>query len=153
MPAQVVVGPHPLMAVVAVVVHVRAVNRIIFGQHDGSGVRPVFERATLAPEQVVEMFAGKGAEATPQHKLVAARDGADRIKLDTAKLPEDLEDGVGACFAMLWPVKPLGGNGQPPGCLWGKGTWGACCHVSSPPGFTEQNRLCVIVTGLEQMCN
>ena len=105
---------RPIAVAGQIAAHERAVNRIIFGQHDRGGVRPVLEQRALVEQQVVQVGQRVGANPAEHDELVAARHRADRVELQAADLPDDVEHPRGISRAAL-VVQPLAANRQPSG--------------------------------------
>ena len=75
--------------------HQPPVDRVVLGQHERGGVRPVFEHPALRPDHAVERHPVVGAEAAPQHDLVAPRHHGDRVELEAVEVPRHLHEAGG----------------------------------------------------------
>ena len=93
--------------------HGDPVNRIVLGEDDGCGVRPVLEEQMIAPEEPVQDTRVVRTKAAPQDQPVAGRNHADRVELQATQLTDHLQH-AGGIRAGPRAGQPLSGDGQAP---------------------------------------
>src|SRR3990172_9455074 len=140
--------------------HERAVERVVLGEDDGGAVSPVLEEPALLPEELIQVRRVVRAKAAEQHQLMAARDDADRVELQTAQVAHDFYHAIGI---RLWerPGQALLSDGQAAGERGGKyrkvGHSGVkdypCIELAlyygaprKPNSLPEESHLCVTTT-------
>src|SRR2546427_168625 len=74
--------------------HQGVVERIILGEHDRSGVGPMFEDFLLVPEESVQVRQPKVADPAPEDEDMGRCDRVDRVQLNVAEVANHGEDRI-----------------------------------------------------------
>ncbi len=103
-------------------------------------MRPVLKQPALAPEQRVEIVHVIGAQAAPEHELMAARDDRDRIELQAAEVAHHVEVAAGIRGGWWWSGQALARDRQAAGKGGGQRAHGSR-QITTSWGWNRTNVL------------